>query len=375
MTATLQSPRTVRQSLLAAYGSCPRRVLYDLQTNERSPSPLAAIGTVFHRFVHRCVEYMAAKQEREMPVEMGMEFLNGILAQVDVPDHEVVPLSMKSMATLRSLATKWCQEMSREILIDRLGGVEDRMSMEIEVPGRNGTTYSRTITGQIDVWMALGTTARILDHKSGWKRPVQPKAGKLTADGGQLSEEGWPQANIYSLLLMANRPAIERVEFWEWSVMWGEYRVRVVERYEMERLRDTVAATAAAFDASVASGPDSERWPAMAGPQCGMCAGARFCQTRRAAGIPASEVEALEAYTVWRRAAEQRTEAATALKVFHDANGPLLLPHGKMLGFDPRKPGRNFGEFDPRVEPKQSTPKKKAEPASDDIPWGDDVPF
>jgi hypothetical protein len=335
-------------------------VSYGIKARQRTPGSLAASGTVLHRFFHRCINYMREHGEDLMPVEVGLEFLNPIMSQVDVPDRDFVPLSFKDMDHIRRCATNWCQGLSKEIIPSRVVEVEYRLFATVECIGPGGEIYEQRISGQLDVLMAWAREcARIGDHKTGPARLVQPKEVEYVdgkPDGSHLDAFDWAQAEIYSFLVWFNYPKIRQVEYREWSVYWGETRHRILDRdTEYERIRDRIACQASALNAAIVSGPDSERWPAMAGQrQCGLCSGVRFCKTRMAAGIPATEAEALEAFTVWHQSAERRKTAAAGLKVYVDANGPLALPGGKMLGFDPNKPGKNFGTFlpsEPAPEP------------------------
>ena len=386
--SVIESPRTIRQSLIAAAASCPARAGYAVLDRRSTPGDLAAIGTVFHRWVHRCVKHMAAEQsdgtEPGMPVELGMLYMAEECAQADVPIDEMVPLSMRQMKQLRILAAKWCSDMSHHVVIEALGKVEHRMSVDMEIPGPGGTRYKRTVTGQIDLWMAFPAArmVRILDHKSGWKRPTQPRDGELSGDGEQLEDDAWTQSTVYSLLVLLTMPSVQTVEFYEWAVMWGEYRYRIVQRSELERLVDLTAASVAALDRLLDSGLPPDRWPAMAGNHCAMCAGARHCYTRMVSGVPTSEAEALEAYTVWRSSEQRRKVAAAGLKVYIDANGPLELPSGKVLGWDLSGGRKTFGEFmwvEPEVLRSEDAPPPVPEPVPSGTgyvpPTGDDVPF
>jgi hypothetical protein len=329
--------------------------LFAMQDTRRCPSEFAAIGTIFHRFAHRAIEWMREKKESRIPIEVAMEFLNPILAQIDVPDNEVVPLSMQGMEQVRILVSRWCED--QEFDISHIHSVEQRISVEIDVPRADGTTYKRTITGQLDVLIAAGNgTAVIGDHKTGWKKPVQPRDGEDDPDGSQITGLSWPQSTIYSLLVLLAFPSVQKVVFVEWAVRWNERRIRVIERFQLERLRDIVTAQVAALDLAIAGGPESKRWTEMAGSHCSMCANPRACPIAEQVGVVYDRETALKAYNDWHVSGEVRKDRRTFLGGYVDVNGPLQLPDGKLLGWEPKPDGkRNFGIYEQSGTPEEVT--------------------
>ena len=348
---TLKVPAAYRQSLIAAFDTCNRRALYAMLTKQRSPSPLAARGTLFHRFAHRAINEMRAQGETTFSVEQGMELLSEVILQRDIPPHEIVPLSMRELRWLRVLAVKWCERMA--LSVDRIVGVEERLSMDVLVPGGDVLR----VTGQLDVLQAGPgeRDATIIDHKTGFARPSRARdQGDAPDQSGEngLTALGWVQAVIYALLVFANYSpeVVEQVTFREYHVLWGETRQLTIGRWESERLMDVLAAQVSLLHEAVLAGPGSERWVASPGPHCAMCDGRLRCPIREYAGVPADEQEARLAAGEWILAAEIRKERAEILKGWVDQYGPIEVAHAhgrRFVGWDVSSSGsRSFSVFE-----------------------------
>lgn len=348
---TLPKLDAYRQSLIAAFDTCPRRALYALLNRTRSPSPLAARGTLFHRFARAAIEEMRAHQERTISVEQGMEILSDVILQRDIPPEEIVPLSMRELRWLRVLAVKWCERM--ELSVERIVAVEQRLSMDLPLP----TGEVLKVTGQLDVLQAGPgeRQATSVDHKTGYMRPSRSRSqGDEPDQEGEsgLTALGWVQSLIYAMLVFANYApeAIETFTFREYHVLWGETREVTIQRWEAERMIDVLAAQVSLLHEAVLAGPDSERWVASPGGHCALCAGRRHCPIRRQVGIPADEEEARQMAGEWVLAAEIRKERAVMLKGYVDAYGPIevAFSHGRrFVGWDYSPDGsRSFSVFE-----------------------------
>lgn len=343
---TLRVPRAYRQSLIAAFDSCPRRALYSLLDGRRTPSGLAAGGTLNHRFFHRGTKIMIEHGESTMSVEQGMELYAEILAQRDVPAHEVVPVTMRQMRWGRVIVTKWCQ--TTKLDLRRIVDAEVRLTAEL--PLASGETVS--ITGQMDLLLADPPRGMIAgDYKTGFQRPKQPRADASDEDGRGLTELGWVQALVYSVLIFHNFPVVEYVIFRERHVLWGEDRTVRIDREEAERLHDVLAAQVALMDQAVREGIDSPRWTPSAGPHCALCARPHDCPIRDQVEMPASEAEARELAQEWIVTDARRKERVPFLKGWVEEHGPIEVPHARgrrVVGWDVAEDGkRNFGVFEP----------------------------
>ena len=350
----LVRPGSYRQSLIAAFDSCPRRALYSILDERRTPSAFAARGTLFHRFHHQAINLMREKGERRLPVEIGMEMLVDVLAQVDVSPDEIVPLTMAEMRWLRVLVAKWC--MTMELSIDRLVDVERRLFADLVLP--SGEIVQ--ITGQLDtLFSGPGEfVAGSLDAKSGMGRPKKPRGENGEEAKGGLTELGWVQAHIYAHLVFQNYPSIQRFWFREWHVLWAESRELTVERYESERLQDVLVAQVSLLHTAIQEGAESPRWVASPGPHCALCSGVRLCPIREQVGIPADEEEARLLAGEWFLAGEARKERLPLLKGWVEEHGPVEVRFSRgrrYVGWDSSEVGRrSFGLIEsPDPEPNE----------------------
>jgi hypothetical protein len=255
---------TYRQSLIATFDSCPLRAKFAMEDTRRTPSPVAARGTLIHRFVHKAIKKMHATGERSYPVEMGMELLTEILCQRDVPSEEVVPITMEEMKWARVIAVKWCESV--DIDATRMLAAEERFFADLALP--IGETVQ--VTGQLDLLLADPPDGLwVIDYKSGYRRPAEPRnMEKAEREGSGLTALGWAQWLIYSYLMFENFPSINRVAFGEHHLLRGEKRYARMERWEMERLKDVLAAQVSLLHQATQEGPDSPRWTPTAGPHC-----------------------------------------------------------------------------------------------------------
>jgi hypothetical protein len=336
------------QSLIAAFDTCPRRALYALLNQQRS-SPLAARGTLFHRWHRLAINEMVQQQESRMPVEQGMELLSEVMLQRDVPAEEIVPITMRELRWLRVLAVKWCETM--ELSVDRVVATELRLFMDLPLP----TGEVLRVTGQLDTLIAgpAEGQATSIDAKSGYARPSRSRSqGDEPDQSGEngLTALGWVQSLVYAALVFANYPSINTFTFREWHVLWAESREVTIQRWEAERMQDVLAAQVSLLHEAVLAGPDSERWVASPGGHCALCAGRRHCPIRKQVGIPADEEEARQMAGEWVLAAEIRKERAVMLKGFVDAHGPIevAFSHGRrFVGWDYSPDGsRSFSVFE-----------------------------
>lgn len=357
----LRAPDPLRQSSIAKFDNCARSLLYNVQSPVRQPSDIAALGTLFHRWVGWAIEHMRANGETTMPVDMALEKLLEVVAQRDVPDHEVVHLPMREVPWLRVAVVQWCR--GGQFNAARVISVEERLRGVIYVPDGNGGLYERIITGKPDVIVADPPDGVIVvDWKAGWAPPSklgredEEARGTGSDSEEKLSDQGFAQQVIYGALVLQNYPAVQRVTLREAYVRYGEYREATVDRYNLERLTDVLAAVIAQIDAAFAAGPDSDRWLPTAGPHCAMCDGKRLCPLKEWEGIPDTLDEAQLLAREWIVAAEVRKDRLPHLKGWVDENGPIPLRAGKgrrEVGWLKNKTGdgRSFKLYEPENAP------------------------
>jgi hypothetical protein len=341
----ITAPDPLRQSSIARFNNCPLSLLLDAQRPESQSGNMAARGTLFHRWVALVLREMRAEGWTEYPVEMGLEKLLQVLAQVVLEDHgdgfaeQVVHLPMNELRWLRVLATRWCEgtmrgggfNAQRILALDEDG---DRLFMPLKVPDGRGGTYERVVTGLPDVLVNDPPDGIIVvDWKTGWAKPsksddhVDRQGGG--DDDGRLSEQGYAQQVIYGALGLFAYPAAQRFTLREAYVMWGEYREATIHRWQLERVLDVLGVIVAQMDAAFSEGPDSDRWIAKAGVHCGICPAVSHCPIKDWEGIPQNLEEAVLLAREWIVSAQVRKDRLPLLKGWVDAHGPIEIDHGK----------------------------------------------
>lgn len=350
----------VRQSTIAKFNDCPLSAKFDLDMALRqSPGAMGvagARGVLAHRMFAAFEEHMVAHGETEIPIEVAMPIAMAILAQRDVPDEDVVLLPLREIPWLRVLITRWTSY--NRFSIDRIVGIEHRLTATISCVGPGGEVYEREVTGKPDLLLAGpgADEATLVDWKTGWAPPAkrrEPTVGDPSPTD-KLSDMGYVQQVVYGWLVMREYPAIQRVTEREVYVMANDDPVReaTVERWETERIEDALAAIVSQMDAAIEGGPDSKRWFPVPGTHCGFCTGRRLCPIRNHFGIPDSLEEAQTLAREWHVAQEIRTERTPYLKGWIDANGAVPIAHAKgrrVVGY--KNGSRSLSLFEPEDAP------------------------
>lgn len=354
MSAQLVKPEAYRQSLIAAFDSCPLRARFSLEDDRRTPGALAARGTLTHRALHKAVRSMWEHGERTMSVEQGMELLTDVLCQRDVPADEVVPLPMREMKWCRVVMVKWCENTvldARKVI-----ATEERLFATLKLPDREVR-----ITGQMDLLLADPPDGIVVvDYKTGYRRPKTQRSStdpdKAAREGTGLTELGWVQNLVYAFLCFENFPSVHRVIFKEVHVLWNEERFARTERWEAERFTDLLAAQVSLLDQAIEEGPASARWVPSGGPHCALCPRPWSC--------PILDDEQLNVHTEegrrrvaqeWIVSDQTKDRRRTILDGLVDVHGPIEVPHAlgrRVVGWDYDPKGkRSFGVFEPRDIP------------------------
>jgi hypothetical protein len=214
----------------------------------------------------------------------------------------------------------------------RILSTEERMHMPLKVPDGSGGFYERVITGKPDVLVNDPPDGIIVvDWKTGWAKPSKTEEAEMrsNSDEQRLSDQGFAQQVIYGALGLHEFPAANRFTLREAYVMWGEYREATIERWQLERILDVLAAIVAQIDQAFAEGPDSARWIAKAGVHCGICPAVSLCPIKDWEGIPETLEEAVLLAREWMVSAQVRKDRLPLLKGWVDAHGPIEIDHGK----------------------------------------------
>ncbi len=343
-----------RQSLIATFDSCPLRAKFGREDVRRSPSPLAARGTLLHRAMHQAVREMQREGERRFSVEQGMELLTAVLSQMgpNVESGDVVPLSMREMRWCRVIMTKWCEYVDLDPA--KIIGIERRLTAPLEL--LNGKTVN--ITGQLDLLLADPPDGVIvIDYKTGFRSPKTPRTGgdpgkieMAEAEGTGLTELGWVQFLVYSYLCYNQLDWIQRVIFREVHVLRQEERQGRMDAFQMERLTDPLRAQVTLLHQAVEEGPDSPRWVPTAGQHCGFCSKPSACPIMNEAEIDIDTEEGRRAVaSQWIVAGARRKEREEYLKGIADAYGPIevVRQDGQrvVVGWDLEH--KRFGMYEP----------------------------
>lgn len=375
MTGAVVAPDPLRQSQIARFDNCALSLKLDVEMPGQHRGNLAALGTLWHRWVSRVIALMRATGATTFPVEMGMAELQTVVAQRDVPDEAVVHLPMAELKWLRICVTKWCH--GGAFNAQRVIAIEEELKSVIAVPDGRGGFYERTIVGHPDVLVADPPKGVIVvDWKTGWTPPsklsedaLDERVAHAEEHTEKLTDQGYAQQVIYGTLILDNYPAIERVTLREAYIRHGEYREATVDRYHLERLKDVIAAVVAQIDAAFEAGPDSPRWIPSAGVHCGICPAPRHCPLKEYAGIPTDLDEAQLLAREWIVAAQVRKERLPLLKGWVNANGPIPIDHSKgrrEVGWpswdgDEEKPKGTFRLYEPEDAPESPFDERLAE--------------
>jgi hypothetical protein len=357
----LTAPDPIRQSSIARFDNCALSLLLDVQAPGSHTSDLAALGTLWHRWVARVIAKMRASGEVQFPVDMGLDELLHVVAQRDVEDEAVVHLPMREVRWLRIAVVKWCH--GGPFNAQRVIAIEEPLEGVIACPDGNGGTYERRIIGHPDVLVADPPDGIIVvDWKTGWAPPAklghedrEARESEQESDE-KLTDQGYAQQVIYGVLILQNYPTVNRVTLREAYLRHGEYREATIDRYNLERVQDVLGAVISQIDAAFAAGPNSARWVPSAGTHCAICPNPRLCPLKDWEGIPTSLDEAQLLAREWIVAGEVRKERVPLLKGWVDANGPIPIDHSKgrrEVGWTKNKTGdgRSFKLYEPDDAP------------------------
>jgi hypothetical protein len=331
-----RAPEYLRQSQIARFDNCALSLLLDVEEPGSHRGNLAAIGTLWHRWVARAIKLMQLQGMTSIPVDVGLTELLDVIAQRDVEDAAVVHLPMAELKWLRIMVTRWCYDSHFDS--NRVLAIEGEWSGTIAVPDGNGGFYPRKVVGHPDVVVGDPPDGIIIvDWKTGWSPPAKLGAEDEQLHGSEavevkdekLTDQGYAQQVIYGILGLQQYPAVNKVTLREAYLRHGEYREATIERVNLERLMDVLGAVIAQIDAAFEAGPDSERWIPSAGVHCGICPQPRKCPLTDWHGIPTTLEEAQLLANEWIVAEKVRKERAPLLKGWVDVNGPVPVRHGK----------------------------------------------
>lgn len=321
----------LRQSLLADFDSCRLMTRFGLEVADFN-TPAQARGILFHRFAAEVLRTLRRTGEVMIPVQEALAVLREVVAQRDVPDHEVVTVPAGERRLLRIAAIKFAHE--NEFRMDRLIDVERRLYARLPVQDAEGNRVDRIVTGQPDALIADPPDgAVVLD----WKTTLQPPArysGEQEDPGPSgVSYLGYFQQRMYALLVMHNYSAVQRVTLREFYVLKSEARTATVHRADLEHVEDELAALAEQLDRALAAGGESQLWHPQPGKHCSYCPRPQSCpieaDVRAREGGIATRAEAARAAAEYVVAGQVKTVLHDALKPWVESYGPISVKSSK----------------------------------------------
>lgn len=331
----LEKHKTIRQSLLASFDSCPLETKFDLEYRKGWSGHPQARGTIFHRMAAKALEQMAQMEERMIDPGDALAILTECLRQHDVPPRNVVAIPASQIKDLRWVTVKWATENVFDI--EHLASVEDRMQVEIEYPNPRGPAVKRKLTGQVDaLFIPEPDHAIIVDWKETWALPRE----------SEVSERGFFQQRFYAMLVMHRFPSVNRVTLRETYVRLKDevtetapIREATVFASELEMIEREMAAMAERFDRAtehgtwpLVPGETPELWTPSPGSHCSYCPRPTACPIFPDARVQGA-IETEEQAKLWagqsivaKAAQKQRDQA---LRVWADQHGSIPVRSAK----------------------------------------------
>jgi hypothetical protein len=333
----MTEPFKMRQSTLTTFAHCPLSARFEIEAGERYSPPLSR-GTLAHRCQEEILRTLHRQGERKMPQAEALEILYEVIAQRDVPSEDVITLTPEERVHLRQFVIRFCDWEWRT---DRIMALEEQLEAEIVCP--DGVV--RVLTGTPDVLIAnpAQSAVEIIDAKSGWQPPKTPRGSEDALTDTQrkryLTERGMGQLDAYGVLVLRCYPAADKALLRELHPRAGEERTAALHRDELEHVERLIGTDLMLMDRALTEGPESAIWKAVGGTrQCDWCLGKMRCprpaEERGAIVDLPMAVEYAQDITAITAKREQMLKMA---KGFVDAEGPIPLPGGKVLGWQETK--------------------------------------
>lgn len=341
---------TMRQSNLATFSRCPLSARFELEAGERY-SPELIRGTICHRVAAEIMRTLRRTGESAIPVQEALNIAYEQMAQVDVPSKDVIVLSAEEKLNVIQFVVRFATDW--EFDGARILAVEERLTHTIKC--EDGV--ERVLTGSPDAIIADPPDALIVpDYKSGWGPPKTPRSDEPAEPRRYLTERGHYQLDTYGLLALVRYPKAERVTLHEVHPRASESRDAVLERDDMQEVERLIGIDLMLMDRATSEGRDSKVWKAVGGTsQCGWCIGRHECPKASQRldvkpildlGMAVDYAERVEAVTPYRA-----KDLIPACKAWVEANGPIPLPDGRVLGWrNLAEKGRRFEAHTPEPE-------------------------
>jgi hypothetical protein len=317
----MPDPLRLRQSRLRSFTACPLRTINESEESVGFVGAAADLGSAFHAIAAEILLTLRRQGEQHIPTEEGVNIMREQLATGPWV------LGMEDLAWLRQFVLAFCE---RTWTPERFVAVEKRLLCEVLCPDGE----IRTISGTPDLLIAEPPdTVACLDWKTGQGVPRTPR--ELPAEGEPirgteyLSEGGYAQLAIYSLLVMRNYPSVQRVILREISVRWGGApREAVLSRAALEHVEREVGLIAMQLDTAMREGEGHELAKPRPGPHCvTRCPIARRCpvaREERGLGVLETLAHATAEAQAWEATGGLQKQRRKALVAFCESTGQYV---------------------------------------------------
>jgi hypothetical protein len=327
-----------RQSLLAAFETCPRRTFHSLTLADDLSvgwvEESAEIGSAGHAVFAEIVRTLYRRGEIQMSTQEAVEIMYEVLAGGDwvlSADGRQALLEV----TLPFAGVKW--PLQRIMLIEGALPYEPAGSGQ---PLRHGIVcpdgVTRTLTGTPDLLVSDPPAGIVvIDYKTGWGVPRTPKKpppeGEPIRGKEFLSQRGHFQLDVYGLLALKRYPSAQYVTLRELHLRKGDVREATLGREELEHVERELGLQMMLLERGAREGQTAKVWKPRPGHHClKQCPVSRSCpvpQAHRGVGAVRNRADAdrqaARAATVVKAVYTQLRER---LKAFHEAD--RLLPAG-----------------------------------------------
>lgn len=353
----IDTPDTLRQSLLARHNVCPRSA-YLTQTLRTSSIPMDR-GTAFHAFVERAIKTLEKTGEVQMPGAIAAELADAVMAE----EKDLV-LPTEEQDAVRLMAHNWAESFVLDW--NSIVGVEVPLTMQI-----NGWD----LTCRIDLIEAAQNTLYIRD----WKTSLAIRKSEDVQRGFQ--------GMFYALACLegvtsTDDPLTDHKHFgagindvWFYEV-YPRYRTEegpliakegVWSRVELAEFKVSLERNVAAFEESLETG----KWPARDGSHCSQCPAPNLCpipEHLRSVPEITTEEQAQDAFSRKMAIDREGRRLQTGMREWVKENGAIYvgdlafdasLTQSRSVNWDAVEPGKPLSDDAVQIKPSTKFAKRK----------------
>jgi PD-(D/E)XK nuclease superfamily len=259
MSAAVQIPETLRQTLLSQHDKCPHAAWLSMKYPDRQTHEMTR-GTALHMVVERGIQLLVENEETTLPGDMATALADELLLE-----HPEWVLSTAEQDVVRLCSYNWAEAF----LFDPETFIGCEIPMQIELCGW-------TVTGTIDLLEAQGSTFYVRDNKTSlaikkpdeMRRIFQGQLYTLLAMFGVRSDTGAPLGT-----------GIDHAWFYEEYPRYRNDEGGIIKREadwsraEIFQFKRSLERNLLAFENSM----QTDEWPARDGSWCSMCPAPTEC--------------------------------------------------------------------------------------------------